>query len=258
MQSLSNDAAPYSRTPGNNITQRLCHSTSVGLESAPAPAARQLAALAKRNAALVQQHPFLRRCASGEVTLAALKIFLAQQGKYSSYFTRYLCALISNLKDSGDVLRLAQNLAEELGLGGDLQEPHSLMYARMLREFDIDLATAPMLPATQDLIDTMFLYCRRSNPAYGLAALCLGAEAIVPAVYRDLLQGFAAHDVPLQQLEFFRIHIECDDGHSAIMSDILVRMLEQDRANRRAVIEASAKLVEARLAFFTNIERALA
>jgi pyrroloquinoline-quinone synthase len=250
MQTLSSDEALYSAMPAATV-HRMGGSETIPVSES---ATQLLDTLANRNAAMVRQHPFVRRCASGQVTLPTLKTFLAQQGKYGSYFTRYLCALISNLDDGGDVLRLAQNLAEELGFGGERQEPHSLMYARMLWEFGIDLKKSPILPGTQGLIDTMFNYCRRSNPAYGLAALCLGAEAIVPAMYRDLMHGFTARGVPPEQIEFFRIHIECDDGHGQIMHDILVRMLEQDPTHRNAVIEASTRLIQARLSFFTNIE----
>jgi pyrroloquinoline quinone (PQQ) biosynthesis protein C len=224
---------------------------SIPLNGNPAD---MLNVLAKRNAALLRRHPFVRRCANGQVTLSALKIFLAQHGKYGACFTRYLCALISNLGDAEDVLRLAQNLAEELGFCSDVAEPHSLMYRRMLADFGVDVRRSATLPGTQGLIDSMFAYCRKPNPAYGLAALYLGAEAIVPELYRDLMQGFTARGVPAAHLEFFRLHIECDDGHAATMRDILVRMLEQDPAQYQAVLEASGTLIEARLSFFTNIE----
>jgi pyrroloquinoline quinone (PQQ) biosynthesis protein C len=152
-------------------------------------------------------------------------------------------------------MRLAQNLADELGFGRAREEPHFSIYARMLADFGIDPKHIPTLPATQALIDAMFDHCRRGNPAYGLAALCLGAEAIVPDLYRDLMQGFVACGVPQDSLAFFRVHIECDDGHGEVMRDILARMLAQDPAQQQAVEQASSTLIEARLAFFTDIER---
>jgi pyrroloquinoline quinone (PQQ) biosynthesis protein C len=253
MHTISGDEAIHPAMPAS-IVHGMCGTARTDSIALGGSATQLLDDLAKRNAALVRQHPFVRRCASGRVTLGALKTFLAQQGKYGAYFTRYLCALISNLDDGADVMRLAQNLSEELGFGGTGQEPHSLMYARMLGDFGIDLKRAPTLPGTQGLIDTMFDYCKQKNPAYGLAALCLGAEAIVPQLYRDLMHGFTARGVPPERLEFFRIHIECDDGHSEIMRDILARMLEQEPRHCDAVFEASARLIEARLSFFTNIE----
>jgi pyrroloquinoline quinone (PQQ) biosynthesis protein C len=227
----------------------------VALRSPASTGARLLDALESRNARLVQQHPFVRRCATGRVSLPALKVFLAQQGKYGAFFTRYLCAVIANLPDTGDVARLTQNLAEELGYGDSQGEPHAAIYARMLKDFGIDRACAPTLPATQKLIDTMLAYCKRDNPAYGLAALCLAAEAIVPPLYRDLMSGFLACGVPESQLEFFRLHIECDDGHGQAMREILVRMLGEDLSLSGAVHEAATQAIHARLSFFSAIER---
>ena len=71
----------------------------------------------------LESHPFLRRCADGSITMPELTRFLIQQGKYSAYFTRYLCALISGLSDAADVLALAENLSEELGMRGDARVP---------------------------------------------------------------------------------------------------------------------------------------
>ena len=217
-------------------------------------AAQFLDALARRNAAIVREHPFVRRCAAGQADLGTLKVFLAQHGKYGAWFTRYLCAVIASLDDGADALLLAQNLAEELGYGDTRQEPHSAIYAGMLAGFGIDLKHSPTLPGTQALIDTMFGYCKRDNPVYGLAALCLAAEAIVPALYSDIMAGFLSCGVPPERLEFFRIHIECDDGHSQVMRDILVRLLEQDPSQREAVHEAATRAISARLDFFTNLE----
>lgn len=226
----------------------------VGLGSSASTGARLLDALERRNCDLVRQHPFVRRCAEGSVSLPALKVFLVQHGKYGAWFTRYLCALIANLGDNGDVTRLTQNLAEELGYDHLRGEPHAAIYARMLADFGIDRAHAPTLPATQRMIRTMLDYCKRDNPAYGLAALCLAAEAIVPPLYRDLMQGFLACGVPEHKLEFFRIHIECDDSHGQTMRDILVRMLNEDLSLCGAVHEAATQVINARLNFFSAIE----
>lgn len=212
--------------------------------------------LARRNSAIVQAHPFVRACERGEVSLASLKIFLAQHGKYSSYFTRYLCAVIANLKDADDVMRLASNLAEELGFGVDRSEPHSAIYSRMLHDLDVDPDVAEILPGTQALINTMFEYCKRDNPAYGLAAICVGAESIVPALYRSVMHGLIARGIATDNLEFFRIHIECDDAHGQIMQNILAQILTRDPLQACAIFEAANRVIDARLEFFSNIERA--
>jgi pyrroloquinoline quinone (PQQ) biosynthesis protein C len=136
------------------------------------------------------QHPFLVRCGEGRATMDELRSYLVQQGKYSRYFTRYLCALMSCLEDSWDVLHLADNLAGELGLGEGDEIPHSRLYAQMLAHFGIDLDEHTVHPETQNLIDTMFMLCRQPGGISGLGALCLGAEAIVPVIYARVIDGF--------------------------------------------------------------------
>ncbi len=89
------------------------------------------------------RHPFFARCGDGTVTMDELREFLVQKGKYSSHFTRYLCALISHLEQSEDVLRLVGNLSEELGYGSNGQTPHSRIYADMLSGFGLSLEKYP-------------------------------------------------------------------------------------------------------------------
>lgn len=199
----------------------------------------------------VLRHPFLAGCANGTVSLDELRAFLAQHGKYARYFTRYLCALISHLDRGDDVLKLAENLIEELGCGSDAERtPHSRIYANMLRDFNIDLESHPVNPETQNLIDTMFMLCRQPGGTAGLGAMCLGAEALVPAIYARIIEGFRHHGVEHRRLEFFTIHIECDDGHAATMHEILARQTEMTPSCRIAALTAGDIAVNARMRFF--------
>ncbi len=201
---------------------------------------------------LLLGHPFLIGCANGTVTLDELRSFLVQHGKYSRYFTRLLCALISQLDEGDDVLRLAENLTEELGCGEDakMHTPHSRIYADMLRDFGIDLAAYPVNPATQNLIDTMFMLCRQRGGAAGLGAMCLGAEGLVPAVYARIVEGFGHHGIDPRRLEFFTIHIKCDDNHAATMFEVLARQTKNAPSCQITAINAGEIAVSARLRFF--------
>lgn len=200
----------------------------------------------------ILRHSFLVRCANGTVTPDELRNFLVQHGKYSRYFTRYLCALISQLDEGDDVLRLAENLAEELGYGTDagIRTPHWRLYANMLEDFGIDLSAQPVYPETQNLIDTMFMLCRQPRGTAGLGALCLGAEGLVPAVYTRIIEGFRHHGVEARRLKFFAIHVECDDDHAATMYDILARQTEESPSCKITAFNSGDIAVGARLSFF--------
>lgn len=202
----------------------------------------------------IQQSGFLTRCRRGEVSVEEFKVFLVQQGIYSSYFTRYLCALMANLPSGAQVQALAENLCEELGLTEDSATPHSVIYRDMLKDFGLTLEGERPLLGTRRLIDTMFDHCRDVNAARGLGALCLGAEALVPIVYTDLLAGFAGAGVPPEAVVFFNIHVECDDGHAETLRDIMVEVARSQPDQLALMLSAGEALVDARLAFFDSIE----
>jgi pyrroloquinoline quinone (PQQ) biosynthesis protein C len=204
----------------------------------------------------VKNHPFLVRCRNGEVTMDELKKFLVQQGLYSRHFTRYLCALMANLPDNEDILHLSANLFEELGLEDGSETPHHVLYRNMLTSFGINLADERPTAGTHGLINSMLQHCKDHNPASGLGAICLGAEALVPEVYSDIVAGFRANGVPDEQILFFLIHIECDDGHAETIRDIMVDVAVTDEQQINHMLAAGQALVDARLRFFDDIQQA--
>jgi pyrroloquinoline quinone (PQQ) biosynthesis protein C len=206
--------------------------------------------LPQRFAAQLLNHPFLARCRAGTITAGELRRFLVQHGKYGAYFTRYLCALMSQLESGKDVVKLSANLLEELGIGAQPTTPHALLYADMLREFDIDTDSEPTYPETQNLIDTMFMLCRQSGGLAGLGALCLAGEAIVPTMYAQILDGFRCNCVPESRLKFFSIHVQCDDGHADTMLAIIDKMTAGSTTRQATIAFAGQIALLARLQFF--------
>ena len=183
--------------------------------------------------------------------------FLAQQGYHSQFFTRYLCALISNLDDLPSVHKLTANLAEEMGFdsGGGSSETHAEIFSKMLSRFGIDLNAAEIFDETRNLVSVTFAHCRNPQPAYGLGALCLGTEAIVPPLYRDVMAAFKHHGTPDDLLRFFRIHVECDDGHAEAMYSIIRKILNASPMLSTAVDHAARDVFHARLRVLTRLTR---
>jgi pyrroloquinoline quinone (PQQ) biosynthesis protein C len=203
----------------------------------------------------VGQHSFLQRCSQKAVSVEELKFFLVQQGIYSGYFTRYLCSMMGNLPKSEYVVRVADNLCDELGLTQDHSIQHSTTYREMLASFGLTLEGAKPLEGTRRFIDTMFDHCRDLRAARGLSALCLGAEALVPSIYSHILTGFQGCDVPESTLAFFSKHVECDDGHADVMWEIMLDMATNDPDQIPLMVTAGEALVDARHAFFTSVEQ---
>ena len=110
---------------------------------------------------------FLAHCREGVASLVELRAFVLQQHYYSRNFTRYLCALLSNLDREDDRLSLTFNLFEELGLGEGGQVPHTQIYRSLMRQLGVEPGDAPVLPSTQFLVDCMFVSCRDPRSARG-------------------------------------------------------------------------------------------
>lgn len=203
----------------------------------------------------IRAHPFLMRCRTGRISLPEMTLFLIQQELYSRHFTRYLCALMSNLNSNAQVHALAANLFEELGFDKKDAIPHSVLFRKMLTGFGvIDTDSSIPLPATDELVAVMYTQCRDADFARGLGALCLGAEALVPELYSDIVAGFESLGDQGDRIDFFRIHIECDDGHAETMQEILEDLLDHDPLKLDLIENAGRTAVDARLKFFDNIE----
>jgi pyrroloquinoline-quinone synthase len=202
----------------------------------------------------LKSHSFLRRCREGQVTLEEMKIFLVQQGLYATNFTKYLTAAMSNLPSNAEIRPLARNLFDECGFSGT--KPHAVVYDEMLEGFGLTLKGAAPLNGTVKLIDTMFRHCRSSNPAFGTGALNLGAEALVPEFYTDLVKGFVSCGVSEDQLGFFTLHIVVDDDHATTLGEIMDAIAKAKPEEVRNMIAAGSDLVDARMEFFTSVEHA--
>lgn len=220
-----------------------------------APVADLLEQTSRQFIRRLRQHPFIQRCRNRMASREEMNRFLVQHGKYGAYFTRCLCALMSNLSNLAHVARLAENLAAEMGFGGDGRVPHAQIYAKMLSDFGLNPAEQDSYPETEALIQTMLTLCRQPGGAAGLGALCLGAEAVVAELYSDLLQGFIGCGVDLSRLAFFRLHIECDDDHALTMRDIIATMIDQDPSQRVIVLNAGQVALQARLRFFDGLNK---
>jgi pyrroloquinoline quinone (PQQ) biosynthesis protein C len=100
----------------------------------------------------------------------------------------------------------------------------------------------------------MLHHCKNPNPSYGLGAICLGAEALVPGLYTDLIAGFTACGIAPKDIDFFRIHVECDDGHAETLRDMMVSIAADDTDQVEIMLQTGRAMADARFGFFSGIE----
>ncbi len=160
-------------------------------------------------------------CAKGSLSREDFRFVFSQYYGYSRNFTRYLSAAMANCDDDYYRSRLTENLWEESG-EKDIERRHAQIFRRFLREgLDIEIGQIEFLPATESFARTYLDFCLRSHPLASSAFLSLGTEGIVSRMYSLLVDGLLKAGVEERHLEFFRIHIGCDDEHAETLEKMM-------------------------------------
>lgn len=198
-------------------------------------------------------HELLLAMQDGHVSLKGMRYFLIQHHYYSRNFTRFLCAILNRLESLGDIKLLLENMQEEMGIDGDNKLTHAELFQRSLRILGTHPLAESPLPQTVDFTQCIMQLCRSENPVEGLAALCLGAEAIVPLIYRPILLALEGLNISEEGLEFFRLHIEEDEDHAITMLGILQRLTHQTPEAKRLAIQIGRQAMLKRCVMFDAI-----
>jgi oxalate decarboxylase/phosphoglucose isomerase-like protein (cupin superfamily)/pyrroloquinoline quinone (PQQ) biosynthesis protein C len=183
-------------------------------------------------------HPFwsnelFAACKAGWLTQDDFRFVFGQYYLYSKNFTRYLSGLMANLDDDLLRSRLSENLWEEGG-GAAPEKRHAQIFRNFLTQgLGIEIAKIEFLPCTRHFVDQFLGNCIRGSALHSSAFLSLGTEAIVARMYAIMVEGLLAAGVPKEQLEFFYIHMACDDAHAATLEDILCSFQKQSDWERQ-------------------------
>lgn len=201
----------------------------------------------------IAEHPLMQNFCSNKPTLELLKKFLVQQYFYSRNFTRYLCSLIYQFDNINDVHNLMENLLEEMGVDKPGLPTHAELFQKVLRVANINPVLSNPLQETQQLIDSMFFYCQSSDPVKGLAAMCLGAEAIVQVFYKPVYKALKHFNFNDEEILFFPLHIEEDENHAITMIKILEKLTQDSRLLHDEAVSIGKIMIQHRLNMFTAI-----
>jgi quercetin dioxygenase-like cupin family protein/pyrroloquinoline quinone (PQQ) biosynthesis protein C len=192
----------------------------------------QLAALRR----LQDQHALwdgalLASFAQGALSRDDLRYVFSQYHLYTSSFTRFIAAVMASCENDLFRAQLSENQWEE----GGGREP---------------------APYTRHFVHEYLDHLLRCGPAAGAASLSLGTESIVPRMYVIMRSGLRRAGIPDGELEFFDIHIACDDAHAATLENMMVSYAHQPGWFDACAAAANHALA-LRAEFFDNIFEAL-
>jgi mannose-6-phosphate isomerase-like protein (cupin superfamily)/pyrroloquinoline quinone (PQQ) biosynthesis protein C len=234
-------------------------------ESDVAPAAScggaietQLAALRE----LQRKHPFwncrlLAGFSHGALSRDDLRYVFSQYHLYTSSFTRLLAAVMVNCESDLFRARLSENLWEEGG-GCDPERRHAQLFRNFLhRTLGIeDVARIDYEPFTRQFVRDYLDQALRYEPMAATAFLAIGTEGIVPRAYEIMRGGLHQAGIPDNELEFFDIHIACDDAHALTLEHMMLSYAERP-GWFEACAGALQRALDLRTAFFDQLFDAL-
>ncbi len=209
------------------------------------------AAIAERS---MLSHPFYQAWENGTLTKDALRAYARQYFHHVEAFPRAVSAVHANCASAQGRRLLAENLAEEEGIG-EGKDDHAklwLDFAAGMGADEAEVRAVSVNPETQVLIDAFRNLSRRSY-ASGLGAL-YAYESQLPAIAKTKIEGLVArYDVNEQStLRFFQVHEYADVEHADVCRELLDALPEADRAEAHA---AACELAEALRTFLSGMQR---
>lgn len=206
---------------------------------------------------MISDNPLLLSLEQGGYGKEELKLILAQHSYYSSNFIKYLCSILCQTNDDIKLNKLMDNLKEEMGFEDEDKVTHAEIYQKSLQAIGVNLDDYVPFEETLNLKQAMTKYCQSDDILEGLAALCLGAEAIVPLIYTPIYNALIANGYSGEATEFFRLHIQEDEDHALVMLDIIKELVGHNKESKNKVIRIGQELIELRNAMFNRIFQAI-
>ncbi len=188
-------------------------------------------------------------CLAGELTRDDFTYIFSQYYLYSKNFTRYIAGVMANCDKDNFRAKLTQNLWEESGEEGGVS--HAEIFRNFLKTSlgVTDLSEIEYEDFTRNFVDIYLDNSMQADPLWGSAWLSLGTEGIVSDMYQIMVTGMRQAGFDDAELEFFHIHIGCDDEHAATLAELMCSYANNPEWYQRC-IQATDLALSSRTHFF--------
>lgn len=198
----------------------------------------------------------LKECTNGSFNKEDFKIIFSQYYHYSKQFTKLLAVGLLKCDDDYHRSLLSENLWEERG-EKDPKKRHSEIYRKFLtKTLGVNLNETKYEPYAELFFKNYMELCLVSEPSECIAILSFATEGIVSRLYEIFRTGLLKAGVTYEDLEFFNIHIECDDDHALTLEKIMLSYHEEEGWAERCQ-RAIKKGLDLRNKFFSDIYEAV-
>ncbi|NGM82499.1 iron-containing redox enzyme family protein [Paenibacillus sp. 7124] len=193
----------------------------------------------------VAKAPFTTMWANGELTKDIFARWVEQHYAYVGPFADYLAYIYANCPHEDAKDFLLQNMWEE-ELGGDRHTDLLIRFGEACGTSREKVeAMENLLPETIGLQSWCYRMAFRENFLYATAALVVGLESQVPAIYRrqtpTLREKYGFTD---EEVEFFDLHIVSDEIHGERGYQIVLEYARTAEEQQRCIeiVEEATKM----------------
>jgi pyrroloquinoline-quinone synthase len=204
-------------------------------------------------------HPFLRRFATGALTLDQVRTFGLQHYQLVKVFTTYMTNLLPRLPDP-DAAQLFRTVFDDEFGQHTIFNSHPAMYRTFLKALGLDDAEwgrVALLPETSAFIDYHLELTRSGHFLAALGAIGPGHEYSIPTMFTYLVEGLRAKGLVSEEaLAYFTLHIIEDKEHAKVFNQLIVRYMG-DEESRTVIRDGVLRSLNARARFWNGLQRAV-
>ena len=203
-------------------------------------------------------HPFYQAWSRGELTAAELREYATEYYPHVAAFPQYLSALHARLEDSALRKVLAENCADEEGVGSPDGRSHAELWMDFAAGFgadEHDVRNRQPLAELAELRSHFRKVASEASPAEALAAF-YAYESQVPRVAAEKARGLKEmYGADVKTSRYFTLHTTADVRHSQVWKQQLDKQLTKDPAVAAPALEAAEAAAKALWTALDGIER---
>ncbi|MBX9865879.1 MAG: iron-containing redox enzyme family protein [Burkholderiales bacterium] len=200
----------------------------------------------------IWQHSLFIACDNGTLTIEDFRVFFSQYYYYNKNFSRLLAAIMANCDSDFYRSKLTQNLWEESG-EKDIENRHAEIFRKFLiSSLQINPECIQFEVYSKQFGDNYLQFCLDNPITESSAALSLGTEGIVSKMYGILRSGLLKAGLQTTELQFFDIHIACDDEHAETIKEIMLSYSHEKNWFNRCK-QAMCAVLDLRYEFFNMV-----
>ncbi len=204
-------------------------------------------------------HPFLKRFASENLTLAQVQTFGLQHYQLVKIFVNYMTNLLPKIPD-GDASDLFRTVFDDEFGQHTIFRSHPALYRNCLKGLglpDEAWGSVKQLPGTVRYIEAHLHLTREEDFLFGLGAVGPAHEFAIPTMFEYLLKGLKSNtDLTEEKIEYFAFHIIQDKEHALVFNKLIARHVETEEGQKR-LREGAMRSLAYRNTFWNDLESAV-